>query len=196
MLWEAGEEGIDGGELSRLARAQLIENRDVESKGGGGEGGGEEEEVGRGGCDAHDKSKSKEQAAEVVEVNGDEGDVMLVHPFLLHARSKNCGTKGLASVRFMCHPAVPLRSPLNVLREKSGCASAASAGGGGGESKSSGDSGGDIAADAHAVSPPTPVRPSCLVTFSSAFFSAGVSFSSPSIRVRLKFQFEKQSATR
>ena len=50
----------------------------------------------------------------VVEVNGEAGDVMLTHPFMVHARSKNLGQRGLDSVRFMCHPAVPLSAPMNV----------------------------------------------------------------------------------
>ena len=50
---------------------------------------------------------------EVVEVNGHAGDVMLAHPFLLHARSKNLGQHGAESVRFMCHPAVPLVKPMD-----------------------------------------------------------------------------------
>lgn len=41
---------------------------------------------------------------------------MLAHPFLLHARSKNLGQLGVDSVRFMCHPAVPLRARMNVGR--------------------------------------------------------------------------------
>lgn len=47
------------------------------------------------------------------------GDVMLAHPFLLHARSKNFGQLGVESVRFMCHPAVPLRAPMQVGRDSS-----------------------------------------------------------------------------
>jgi len=42
---------------------------------------------------------------------------MLAHPFLLHARSKNLGQFGVESVRFMCHPAVPLRAPMQVGRD-------------------------------------------------------------------------------
>lgn len=48
----------------------------------------------------------------VVEVNGHAGDVMLVHPFLLHARSKNLGTKGSDSVRFMCNPNIRLHQEM------------------------------------------------------------------------------------
>jgi hypothetical protein len=40
---------------------------------------------------------------------------MLIHPFMLHARGKNLGSRGAESVRFMCHPAVPLKNgKLNV----------------------------------------------------------------------------------
>ncbi|RLN48906.1 hypothetical protein BBJ29_006390 [Phytophthora kernoviae] len=50
----------------------------------------------------------------VVEVNGKAGDVMLVHPFLLHARSKNLGQKGVESVRIMCNPNMLRRQPTRV----------------------------------------------------------------------------------
>ncbi|KAL4144982.1 hypothetical protein PRNP1_012656 [Phytophthora ramorum] len=53
---------------------------------------------------------------EVVEVNGNAGDVMLVHPFLLHARSKNLGLKGVESVRVMCNPNLRLRCKMNLNR--------------------------------------------------------------------------------
>ncbi|KAF0716777.1 hypothetical protein AaE_011004 [Aphanomyces astaci] len=45
-----------------------------------------------------------------VEVQGRAGDVMLTHPFLIHARSKNCG----ATVRFMCNPNVGLKEPMQL----------------------------------------------------------------------------------
>jgi len=78
LLWETDGGGVDGGRLSRLARAGVNEGA-------------------------------------AVEVNGRAGDVCLVHPFTLHARSKNMGRRpGCESVRFMCHPAVPLREPMNV----------------------------------------------------------------------------------
>ncbi|RLN98033.1 hypothetical protein BBJ28_00011247 [Nothophytophthora sp. Chile5] len=53
---------------------------------------------------------------QVVEVNGKAGDVMLVHPFLLHARSKNLGQKGADSVRMMCNPNVRLHQKMNLNR--------------------------------------------------------------------------------
>ncbi|KAF1314366.1 Phytanoyl-coa dioxygenase, partial [Globisporangium splendens] len=52
----------------------------------------------------------------VVEVNGRAGDVMLVHPFMLHARSKNLGTKGVDSVRIMCNPNIRLHEKMNLDR--------------------------------------------------------------------------------
>lgn len=48
----------------------------------------------------------------VVETNGRAGDVMLLHPFMLHARSANTGK----SVRFICNPCVVLREPMNLNR--------------------------------------------------------------------------------
>ncbi|KAE8908434.1 hypothetical protein PF005_g13291 [Phytophthora fragariae] len=53
---------------------------------------------------------------EVVEVNGKAGDVVLVHPFLLHARSKNLGQKGVESVRIMCNPNVRLHHKMRLDR--------------------------------------------------------------------------------
>ncbi|DAZ96597.1 TPA: hypothetical protein N0F65_000163 [Lagenidium giganteum] len=53
----------------------------------------------------------------VVEVNGKAGDVMLVHPFLLHARSKNLGQRGVDSVRIMCNPNVKLHEKMNLNRD-------------------------------------------------------------------------------
>lgn len=52
----------------------------------------------------------------VVEVNGEAGDIMLVHPFLLHARSKNLGEKGVDSVRIMCNPNIRLHRRMNLNR--------------------------------------------------------------------------------
>ncbi|KAK1942113.1 hypothetical protein P3T76_006435 [Phytophthora citrophthora] len=57
------------------------------------------------------------QRQRVVEVNGKAGDVMLVHPFLLHARSKNLGQKGVESVRIMCNPNVRLHRKMNLNRD-------------------------------------------------------------------------------
>ncbi|RHY27970.1 hypothetical protein DYB32_006384 [Aphanomyces invadans] len=45
-------------------------------------------------------------------LKGRAGDVMLTHPFLMHARSKNCG----ASVRFMCNPNVGLKEPMQLFQ--------------------------------------------------------------------------------
>ena len=50
-----------------------------------------------------------------VEVQGSPGDVVLCHPFMLHARSMNCGRALGRSVRPMCHPAISLKEDMNVL---------------------------------------------------------------------------------
>ena len=54
---------------------------------------------------------------DLVEVNGKAGDVVLLHPFLVHARSKNLGLRGLDSVRFGCFPAVALRESMDLDRD-------------------------------------------------------------------------------
>lgn len=43
----------------------------------------------------------------IVEITGKAGDVIFLHPFLLHARSKNLSSKGFDGVRFACFPCVP-----------------------------------------------------------------------------------------
>jgi len=58
----------------------------------------------------------KNDLFQIVEINGQAGDVMLTHPFLLHARSKNLGNKGVESVRFMCNPNVQLRCSMRFPR--------------------------------------------------------------------------------
>ena len=55
---------------------------------------------------------------DLVEVNGKAGDVMLLHPFLVHARSKNLGLQGADSVRFGCFPAVALHENMDLAREE------------------------------------------------------------------------------
>eukprot|EP00629_Pelagomonadales_sp_RCC1024_P015494 CAMPEP_0119261344 /NCGR_PEP_ID=MMETSP1329-20130426/1440_1 /TAXON_ID=114041 /ORGANISM="Genus nov. species nov., Strain RCC1024" /LENGTH=345 /DNA_ID=CAMNT_0007260897 /DNA_START=103 /DNA_END=1137 /DNA_ORIENTATION=- len=57
----------------------------------------------------------------IVECRGRAGDVVLTHPFLLHARSKNLRPAAPENVRFMCHPAVRLKEPMRV-REDGGAA--------------------------------------------------------------------------
>jgi len=48
------------------------------------------------------------------QIQGNAGDVMLTHPFLLHARSKNLGQRGIDSVRFMCNPNVALYNKMKL----------------------------------------------------------------------------------
>lgn len=50
---------------------------------------------------------------EVVELTGQAGDVIFLHPHLLHARSTNLGKNGVHSIRYMCHPSVMLKSHMN-----------------------------------------------------------------------------------
>ncbi|CAM9157646.1 unnamed protein product [Ectocarpus sp. 13 AM-2016] len=51
---------------------------------------------------------------DIVETNGDAGDVLLTHPLLLHSRSTNLASIEESGVRFMCHPAIPLRDHLDL----------------------------------------------------------------------------------
>lgn len=48
----------------------------------------------------------------VVEFTGTAGDVALIHPFVLHARSPNTGSR----VRFICNPCYRLREPMCLTR--------------------------------------------------------------------------------
>jgi hypothetical protein len=48
-----------------------------------------------------------------IEMTGRAGDVVLLHPFILHARSNNTGN----SVRFICNPCVTLKEHMNLKRE-------------------------------------------------------------------------------
>jgi len=42
------------------------------------------------------------------------GDVFLMHPLLVHARSRNVGQFGdISAVRFVCHPTIPLKEHMN-----------------------------------------------------------------------------------
>ena len=57
-------------------------------------------------CDLTDMSK-------ICEGTGEAGDVLMMHPFMLHTRSKNTGTK----VRFICNPCVTLNEKMNLDRQ-------------------------------------------------------------------------------
>lgn len=56
---------------------------------------------------------SDRATGEAVEVTGQAGDVALVHPFLLHARSANTGSR----VRFICNPCYALHEPMQFDRK-------------------------------------------------------------------------------
>lgn len=61
---------------------------------------------------AHAEAVWRYKPEEIVEARGSAGDVVFTHPFLVHARSRNCAdavVKGGEGVRFMCHPGVRLR---------------------------------------------------------------------------------------
>lgn len=64
------------------------------------------------GLEVHELCKRVNAAAtgEVIETNGRAGDVMLLHPFMSHARSPNTGQ----SVRFICNPNVSFKEPMNL----------------------------------------------------------------------------------
>ena len=56
-------------------------------------------------CDFTDKTKVREGV-------GAAGDVLMMHPFMLHTRSKNTGSR----VRFICNPCVTLNEEMNLAR--------------------------------------------------------------------------------
>ena len=49
---------------------------------------------------------------EVVGLTGQSGDVVFMHPHLLHARSKNNGPFAPSAIRYICHPTIPLKQPM------------------------------------------------------------------------------------
>lgn len=49
----------------------------------------------------------------VREVIGQPGDVALLHPFMLHARSDCVAERDSGRVRFICNPCITLREPMN-----------------------------------------------------------------------------------
>lgn len=55
----------------------------------------------------------REQSFDLIETTGCAGDIIIMHPLMLHARSKNLGPNNLAGVRFLCHPIVPLKNHMN-----------------------------------------------------------------------------------
>eukprot|EP00607_Mallomonas_marina_P004987 CAMPEP_0182441054 /NCGR_PEP_ID=MMETSP1167-20130531/86673_1 /TAXON_ID=2988 /ORGANISM="Mallomonas Sp, Strain CCMP3275" /LENGTH=143 /DNA_ID=CAMNT_0024635193 /DNA_START=560 /DNA_END=991 /DNA_ORIENTATION=- len=48
-----------------------------------------------------------------MEITGEAGDVVFMHPHLLHARSSNLGAHGKHSIRYMCHPTVVLKNDMD-----------------------------------------------------------------------------------
>ena len=66
------------------------------------------------GMDVHTLARTVAAAPRdrVIEVTGKAGDVALIHPFVLHARSPNTGSK----VRFICNPCYTLKEPMRLDR--------------------------------------------------------------------------------
>jgi hypothetical protein len=66
------------------------------------------------GLDVHvlTQKVNAEPPSRPIEMNGRAGDVVLLHPFMLHARSANTGN----SVRFICNPCVSLKENMNLQR--------------------------------------------------------------------------------
>lgn len=55
-----------------------------------------------------------DEAYNIVELIGQAGDVLLLHPLLIHARSRNLGAYLHESgVRFMCHPTIALKTEMD-----------------------------------------------------------------------------------
>lgn len=54
-----------------------------------------------------------ENESNIVELTGNIGDIVFMHPFLLHARSTNISPVNLDSVRVLCHPTISLKNNMN-----------------------------------------------------------------------------------
>lgn len=69
------------------------------------------------GLSAHELSTlvNAEPLGRVVEAQGAPGDVILLHPFILHGSSPNCGDK----VRFITNPCVSLNAPMDLVTPRS-----------------------------------------------------------------------------
>jgi hypothetical protein len=50
----------------------------------------------------------------IIEVTGKAGDVILMHPLMLHARSTNLSEN---TIRILCHPSISLKQPMNFNKE-------------------------------------------------------------------------------
>lgn len=61
-------------------------------------------------CQELGRRVHREPWEHVIEANGEAGDVLLLHPFMSHAGSDNCGQR----VRFLCNPCISLKAPMRV----------------------------------------------------------------------------------
>ena len=60
-------------------------------------------------------NEDDEASFEVVELTGEMGDVIFLHPLLVHARSRNNGAEGgVNSIRIICHPTISLREKMTL----------------------------------------------------------------------------------
>lgn len=69
------------------------------------------------GLEVHELCRRVDAAATgpVIETNGRAGDVLMMHPFMIHARSPNTGR----SVRFICNPCISFKEPMNLTQPTS-----------------------------------------------------------------------------
>jgi hypothetical protein len=78
-------------------------------------------EAGLRGISAEDLSLTLREQSDccfdIIEAIGSAGDIIVMHPLMLHARSKNLAPIENAGVRFLCHPSVPLKRHMNFNKE-------------------------------------------------------------------------------
>ena len=67
------------------------------------------------GLDVHELAKrvGSLPRENMLEATGEAGDVFVMHPFMLHARSMNTGKR----VRFICNPCISLKEPMKLQRD-------------------------------------------------------------------------------
>ena len=56
---------------------------------------------------------TQESFFNIIELTGQAGDIIFMHPLLLHARSTNLAKLHEDGIRFMCHPAIPMKRHMN-----------------------------------------------------------------------------------
>jgi hypothetical protein len=93
MLWNETKslEGVPSGKVSFVAREMFGLNKNC-------------------------KNDFKRQTTEslLFETTGEPGDVLLMHPMMLHCRSYNFGKEGFQSIRPICNPSIAMKNNLNI----------------------------------------------------------------------------------